>query len=133
MHKNNKKILAISAGILVFLIIIFSSLFFIFHPKTQNGVKNFTLTVVASTDNTKTFNLKSDEQYLGPALKKEGIISGIEYPETGIYITTVNNIKANENNKEYWQLLKDNIPLEYGADLVVLNDGDNFEFTLSRY
>lgn len=133
MQKNNKKILIISLSTLALLVIVFSSIFFIFKPSTQKGEKQFTLTVVVSSEDVRNYNLKSSEEYLGAALKDEGIISGVEYPQTGIFITTVDNITADENNREYWQLNKDNKPLEYGADSTVLNNGDNYEFVLSKY
>ena len=133
MQKNNKKILTISLSTLVILIVIFASMFFIFKPKTQAGEKQFTLTVVVSSQDIRNYNLKSNEEYLGAALKDEGIISGVESPETGIFITSVDNITADENNREYWQLNKDNVPLETGVDSTVLNNGDDYEFILSRY
>lgn len=133
MHKNNKKTLIISLSTLALLVLIFSSIFFVFKPNVQKGEKQFKLSVVVSSEDVRNYEFKTKEKYLGPVLKDEGIISGVESPQTGIFITTVDNITADDTKHEYWQLNKDGTPLEYGADSAVLNDGDNYELVLSRY
>ncbi|CAD7671435.1 unnamed protein product [Nyctereutes procyonoides] len=51
----------------------------------------------------------------------------------GPYITTVQGIKANSNERTYWELLSNGEPLSQGAGSYVVHAGENLEVRWSKY
>ena len=96
---------------------------------TQPETKNITVSVIA--DKTEKFEIETEKEFLGEALKEKNLIEG-EEGQYGIFITSVNGIKANEENKEWWCLTKNNESVMTGADMTKIYDGDKFELTLKR-
>lgn len=126
--KNQKK-LFVGLGVLVLLIGILLTVYFVNKPATTSGSKAITVEVVTS-DDTKTFNYTTDSEYLADVLLDEQLVSGSE-SEYGLFITTVNGITANDANQEWWCITKDGQMLETGASDTPINDGDKFEITLT--
>lgn len=126
--KNQKKLFA-GLGVLVLLIGILLTVYFVNKPATTSGSKAITVEVVTS-DDTKTFNYTTDSEYLADVLLDEQLVSGSE-SEYGLFITTVNGITANDANQEWWCITKDGQMLETGASDTPINDGDKFEITLT--
>lgn len=126
--KNQKKLFA-GLGVLVLLIGILLTVYFVNKPATTSGSKAITVEVVTS-DDTKTFNYTTDSEYLADVLLDEQLVSGSE-SEYGLFITTVNGITANDANQEWWCITKDSQMLETGASDTPINDGDKFEITLT--
>lgn len=92
-------------------------------------IKNITVSVIADT--TEDFKIETEKNYLGEALKENELIEG-EEGQYGLFITSVNGIKADEKNEEWWCLTKDNESVMTGVDLTPISDGDNFEITLKK-
>ncbi len=126
--KNQKKLFA-GLGVLILLIGILLTVYFVNKPSTTSGSKAITVEVVTS-DDTKTFNYTTDSEYLADVLLDEQLVSGSE-SEYGLFITTVNGITANDANQEWWCITKDGQMLETGASDTPINDGDKFEITLT--
>lgn len=97
----NKKLLwAIIALVLVVAALV--GVYFATRPDTQEGMKSFSLVVVHKDGLEKEFPMQSDEEYLGAALLKEGIIEGEDGPY-GLYIQKVDGEKAVfEEDGAYW-------------------------------
>ena len=50
----------------------------------------------------------------------------------GFYITTVNGIRADETREEWWSLTKNGEYVEYGVDMIHIQDKDKYELTLMK-
>ncbi|XP_008068899.1 transcobalamin-1 [Carlito syrichta] len=69
------------------------------------------------------------------AQKMNKTIFGFTMEESswGPYITSVQGLWANNNERTYWELLSDGKPLSQGADNYVVHNGDNLEVRWSKY
>ncbi|XP_019831436.2 transcobalamin-1 [Bos indicus] len=57
----------------------------------------------------------------------------VEETSWGPYITSVQGIKASNNDRTYWKLLSNGQPLSQGAGSHVVQNGDNLEVRWSKY
>ncbi len=95
---KNKKVL-IAAIALVVVIGTLLGVWLATRPKTQDGMKSFTVTVVHQDKTEKTFTYETDAQKLGSVLEQEGLIIG---SGDGMF-HTVDREKADWNeNQSYW-------------------------------
>ena len=62
-------------------------------------------------------------------MEQEKIIEG-EDGQYGLFIHTVDGIKADEGKQEWWCLTKGGNNVDTGVDLTPIQDGDSFELTL---
>lgn len=51
----------------------------------------------------------------------------------GPYITSVQGLKANNNDRSYWELLSEDKPLSQGVGSYVVHNGENLEVRWSKY
>ena len=127
---NKKFVIAIVA--LVAVVGILLGVWYATRPDTQEGLKSFTVTVVHGDGTTKTFDLKSDAEYLGPVLLEEGIVEG-EMGDYGLYIHSVDGEEAVwETDNAYWSIYEGDTPAVTGADAVVLTDGGVYKLVYTR-
>ena len=97
--KNKKMLIALVA--LVVVIAAMLTVYFVALPETAEGKKTCTVTVIHSDETTKTFTVTTEEEYLGAALEKEGLISA-QGADAGMF-HTVDGEKADWNvNQSYW-------------------------------
>ena len=97
--KNKKLLIALAA--LVVVIAAMLTIYFVTLPETSAGEKTCTITVIHCDETTKTFTVTTNEEYLGAALEKEGIISS-QGADPGMF-HTVDGEKADWNvNQSYW-------------------------------
>ena len=128
---KNKKLL-IAAVAVVAVIAIMLGVYFATRPETTQGSKTFTVTVVHADGSSKDFTFSTDEEYLGPVLLEEGLITGSEGPY-GLVIEAVDGETASwEENQSYWALYIGEEYATTGVDSTPVNDGDSFklEYTL---
>ena len=130
----NKKswILVVALTLVVALL---AATYFITRPDTEEGTKNFTLTVVHKDGSQKDFNLKSDEQYLGDCLQKAGIITG-EESQYGLFIHAVDGEQAIfEEDGAYWAFYEGDAYAQLGIDQTPITDGGVYKlvYTLDTY
>ena len=122
--KNKKLIIAAIAVVAVIAIMV--GVYFATRPQTSQGSKTFTVTVVHGDGSSKNFTISTDEEFLAPALKAEGILPADEGSD-GMYFT-VDGEKADYSvNQSYWGLF---IGEEYamtGMNDIPVNDGDSFK------
>lgn len=128
-NKSNKKILTM-AILLIVLIATMSILYVSLKPKTQKGAKTVVVQVVLSDDESKDFTLHTDEEFLRGALEEIDLIRGTE-SEYGLMLTQVNGITADDSKQEWWCITKAGEMLMTGVDSTPIQDGDNYELTLT--
>lgn len=125
MKKNTKIIIAALAVVVV--IALFVGVYAATRPETTQGAKIFTVEVVHSDGGTKRFTYHTDEEYLGPVLLAEGLITGQE-DTFGLTILSVDGEEAIwSRDNAYWAIF---VGEEYGTtgvDAIPVNDGDSFK------
>ena len=125
--KNKKLIIGIAAVAAIALLL--AGLYLIFSPKPTEGAKEITVAVMVDGETKGTHQLQTDAEYLGDVLEQEKIIEG-EDGQYGLFIHTVDGIKADEGKQEWWCLTKGGNNVDTGVDLTPIQDGDSFELTL---
>jgi len=130
MKKNTKLVI----GIIVLVVVIAALLcvYLATRPQTSQGAKAFTVEVVHADGSSKTFEYRTDEEYLGAVLQAEGLIEG-EMGPYGLTIFAVDGERAVwEENGAYWAIFVNGEYGMNGVDTTPVNDGDVFklEYTL---
>ena len=125
MKKNTKLIIGIVA--LVVVIAVLLGVYVATRPQTSQGSKAFTVEVVHSDGSSKTFEYRTDEEYLGTVLQAESLISG-EMGPYGLEIHEVNGERAVwGENGAYWAIFVNGEYGMTGVDTTPINDGDAFK------
>lgn len=127
---KNKKKLWIGIAIVAVLALLLGSIYAFFGPKGTAGSKAIQVSVVDATGKTQDFTLKTDEEYLRGALEEAKLVEGTE-SNYGLFVTTVNGIKADEAKQEWWCFTQSGETLATGVDITPIADGDEFEATLT--
>lgn len=127
--KSNKKIIIISLVILAVLIAAFSAAYIYFRPQTAEGSKTISVSIVYNEDEKSDIEIKTDAEYLREALEGKVELGGTE-SEFGLYIQSVNGVKADESIQQWWKLTKSGEMTDTGVDSTPIADGDSFELTL---
>lgn len=121
----NKKLIIACAAILA-VIAVMAGIFIATRPDTAQGSKAFTVEVVHSGGNAKTFSCRTDMEYLGEALLAEGLIAGDSGP-FGLYVTTVDGEEAvYERDQAYWALYEGEEYAQQGIDQTPVLDGGSY-------
>jgi len=124
MSKNKKILVAVVA--VVVLIAVFVGIWFATRPKTSEGSKDVSVTVVHKDGSQNVFRYKTDAEYLGEVLLAEGLVKGEEGPY-GLYMTEVDGERAvYEEDGAYWALYQGDEYATLGVDETPVNDGDAF-------
>ena len=130
MKKNTKLIIAV-----VVLVVVIAALICVYlaaRPQTSQGSKAFTVEVVHSDGSSKTFEYRTDEEYLGAVLQAEGLITG-EMGPYGLEIHEVDGERAIwDESGAYWAIFVNGEYGMTGVDTTPVNDGDAFklEYTI---
>ncbi len=127
MKKN--QIMKVSI-ILILIIAIMAGLYLAFAPKAVEGSKTINIDVIIEEEIVREEEISTDAEFLSQALYEvEGLIEG-ETSEYGLFIQSVNNVKADSTNEEWWCITKSGESVNTGADQTPILDGDSFELTL---
>ncbi len=131
-QKSSKKTILIVSCVLVVLIAAAAIIYAVTRPATQQGAKTVTVKVVTgdTANDTKTFTLHTDQEFLRGALEEKNLIKGSE-SEFGLYVTEVNGVKADDAKQQWWCFTKGGEMLMTGVDTTPIADGDVFEITLT--
>ncbi len=126
--KNNKKLIAVIAGILI-LAVICIGLLFVYRSTREEAVeggKSITVQVESQRDN-YSFNqtYSTNEQYLGDFLDKEGLI-GFDTSEYGRFITSVQGYEAKSDEQSWWCVSVNGESAMTGVDEIAITDGDTY-------
>ena len=132
MEKTKKKQLPVIIAAVVFVVLVVAGLVVwkMTAPEGTAGEKAYTFTVVDAEGHEKKYDLTTDEEMLGDALVKEGLLEG-EESQYGLYVKAVDGIAANEANQEWWCLTKGGESVMTGVDMTPVEDGAAYEFTLT--
>lgn len=125
--KMNKKAL-IGVVALVAVIAVLAAVFFTFRAKPVEGSKEIVIEVVDKEQETTTYELKTDAEYLEQAMEEaDGLtFSGTEGPY-GLMIDTVNGLTADFNvDGAYWSFYVNDEYCMYGISEQPVLDGDTF-------
>jgi hypothetical protein len=128
-NKKNAKKIVIACIVFVVLIAGMILLYNTFKPKPVEGSKKIKAEVVLADGTSKTFEIRTDAEYLREALEQINLISGTE-SDYGLYVTTVNSVTADESKQEWWCFTADGETINTSVDSTPVNDGDHFEITL---
>ena len=89
---------------------------------------NITVKVIVDAKET-VFEIATEKATLDEALLGEGLIAG-DQSEFGLFVHTVNGVKVDEENDEWWMITKGGEAVMVGISQVDIADGDVFELTL---
>lgn len=131
----NKRSLLIGIAALVVFIAAFAEIYMLFGAKPVEGSKAVTIDVVNDVQETVTYEIKTDAEYLRQAMEEaEGLTFSGSESEFGMMVDTVNGLKADYNeNGAYWAFYVNGDYCNYGIDSQPVLDGDVFsiEYTVT--
>lgn len=136
--KGNAKKIVIAAVVLAVAAVLFGVIYTKFAPKASAGDKAITIEVVNDKEETETYAVQTDAEYLRQALeeaKEQGLtIEGTE-SEYGLVIEAVNGLTADFNTDgAYWAVFVNGEYGNYGVDEQPVTDGDTYQlvYTLAQ-
>ncbi len=133
-RKTNKKAL-IGIFVLVIAIAVLAAVYFAFRARPETGNKNITIEVVNKEQETTTYEVNTNAEYLRQAMEEaDGLtFSGTE-SEFGLTVITVNGETADYNTDgAYWAFYVNGEYCNYGIDTQPIADGDAFSITYIVY
>ncbi len=128
--KNTKKIAAGLIGLVIIAAVMFL-LYNQFKPKAVEGSKKIVAEVITEDGKSKSYDIRTDEEYLRGALEQMGLISGTE-GDHGLFVTTVDGRTADDTKQEWWCFTLNGGTLNTSVDITPIKDGDHFEITLTE-
>ncbi len=134
---NRKRLYITGISAIIVCIICFALVYIRFSPKpSENGQKTYTLEV---SDGNKSiqYSGKTDARYLSGLMDELKNTDNFDYESSagdyGMYITSVNGVKADGGKKTFWAIYVNGEYGQHGADLQPVNDGDSYSLRLERY
>ena len=129
MNRKTKIIVIVCAAILVVALGVFAALQIWGQRTTTEGLKTITVEVVFADGSAKTYEITTEAEYLRQALEQKNLIAGDE-SALGLFVTSVDGIKADDAQQQWWKFSKNGEGLLTGVDTTPIADGDHFEITL---
>ena len=126
-----KKQIAMAGAILVLLCVLAGFVYLKKKPETTEGAKKVTVIVVPVDADEEEFVYQTDAEYLGEVLQENELVEG-EMGDYGLFITTVNGIQADDSKQQWWCITKEGEMVNTSADQTPVQDGDQFELTLTE-
>lgn len=127
--KSKGKLIALICALVV-LVGAFIALWVVFGPKTTEGSKDVSLSVVGETGETTSYEAKTDAlvlKELMDELEDDGFTYGGTDSEYGIMVDTINGVRADYTlDGAYWSFYVNNEYCNYGISEQPVNDGDSF-------
>ena len=121
---KNKKILILSALVLIVLLACAALLYNSTRPETHAGSKSITFQIVYKDGSSESFDLKTDAAYLSGALAEAGLVA---YAEDGMYLT-INGVTTDWNDDQsWWNICKNSEALMVGMNDQPIADGEHYE------
>ena len=130
--KNKKLIIAAIA--LFAVVALFLCVYFVTRPEGVAGEKSITVEVVHGDGTTKSFSIRTEEEFLAHALIAEGIISD-EGIETGMYFTVDGEIALWDPDQAYWSFYVNGEYAMEGMNTTPIADGATYKlvYTTGTY
>lgn len=127
--KSKGKLIALICALVV-LVGAFIALWVVFGPKTTEGSKDVSLSVVGETGETTSYEAKTDAlvlKELMDELEDDGFTYGGTDSEYGIMVDTINGVRADYTlDGAYWSFYVNDEYCNYGISEQPVNDGDSF-------
>lgn len=96
------------------------------------GKTQFSFTVVHKDGTEKVYSIKTDEQTVGAALVKEGLISGDE-GQYGLYVKTVDGETVDyDTDKMFWAFYINDKMASAGVDQAKITAGESYAFKAQK-
>ena len=100
------------------------------YKKIGSGSHSFYLDIEFENGGKSYYEVGTDKEYVGEALKELKIIDGENGPY-GLYVLTVDGeTHKYEESKTFWELSVDGTPSPYGVDKVKIQDGEHYSFSV---
>ena len=97
----------------------------------EGNADEISITVKVIVDEKETvFEYKTTKEFLDEVLLDEKLVVG-DKSEWGLFVHTVNGLKAVEDNDEWWCLTKAGDAVMTGISMTSVSDGDVFELTFT--
>ena len=126
MAKKKSLVLLI---LLLALVLTAGLIWFVNRPQATDGTKSITVEVVHGDGTAKRFSLRTDAGTLRQACEEQKLIAGQD-SEHGLYVLTVDGETADESIQQWWCITKGGEEHFYGVDDTMIQDGEQYEFTL---
>lgn len=134
--KTNKRVV-LGAVLMVAVLAVMAIAYATFGPKTTEGAKAITIEVIDNEQNTTSYALNTDAEYLRQALEEAeavGLVIGGTESEYGLSIMSVNGLVADFNvDSSYWSIMVNGEYGMLGADSQPVTDGDVFQLVYTVY
>lgn len=128
---NNKK-LVIAIVALVAVIGIMLGVWYATRPETQQGSKAITVVVVHSDGTQKTFECRTDAEYLAEVLLAENLVTGSE-GEFGLTIDSVDGEVADWQDGVFWAIYIGEESATLGASSIPVTDGQIYKLVYEAF
>ena len=124
-----RRLSLILASLLVLLVVAAGLIWFVNRPQAAVGSKTVAVEVLHGDGSKKEFTLHTDAETLRQACEEQSLIEGRE-SEYGLYVLTVDGETADESIQQWWCITKGGAEHFYGVDETMIQDGEQYEFTL---
>lgn len=129
---KNKKTIIVSIIVLLICVVGIFSYNNLLKEKTVEGSKKISVTVNdEATNYSKEHVFTTDTGTLGDALDSQGLIM-YDKSQGARFIQTVDNIKADSEKQQWWNITVNGENAQVGVDDIVIKDGDKFELILKN-
>ena len=95
-------------------------------PTAQAGDKTVVLTVTHLSGENRIFEMKTNAETLGEAMREIGIVEG-EESAYGLFVTAIDGEYADSALEQWWCLTKGGETLMTGIDDTMIADGERYE------
>lgn len=102
------------------------------RPETQQGSKAITVVVVHKDGTEKTFEYRTDAEYLAEVLLAEELVTGSE-GEYGLIIESVDGETADWNDGVLWAIYVGEESATTGASGIALTDGGVYKLVHEKF
>lgn len=118
----------------VAIIAVLAVIFFVFKPQVAAGSKKIEIDVVNDIGETRTYDVKTDAEYLRQAMEEaEGLEFSGEESEYGMMVTEINGVVADYNaDQSYWAFYVNGDFCNYGIEQQPVTDGDIFRIEYTK-
>ena len=123
--KNKNTVIAVI--VLIVLLAVAASCWYLFRPQTVVGTKEIVIEVTHKDGSVNTYELKTGQEYLYEALAEASVVGALE---NGYFVELDGEIAVTEN-EEWWGYTKFGEYVNYGINECAIEDGDHYEFTFN--
>ncbi len=129
---NKKKVIGVVAFIA--LVIALVVVYMIFKPSAASGAKSITIEVVNSKQETTSYDVKTDAEFLRQAMDEtKGLTYSGDESEYGIMLSTVNGETADfEKDGAYWSITVNGEYGNNGVDTQPITDGGVYQLVYTK-